>query len=140
MNRWKYTTELPYVFIPSHRAPANFDNNFLSIIRGAGLTLWPGYAHDGYSYWPDPPEDRGAIAAALHDAPYQWMEDIVRAFNAQGVAWSKARFREWADLVFYECMIVRGVKHGRAKLIYRGVRLFGGIAHECFRFGRWVRG
>lgn len=74
------------------------------------------------------------MAAAVHDALYQWMEEIAKAFG-----WKKSRFRAWADLVFYECMIVRGVKPRKAALIYRGVRVFGGVAHECFRFGRWVK-
>jgi hypothetical protein len=134
---WRYTLAYPFAFLPSHRAAGNFDNRFLSIIRGAGLTVWPGYSHDGYTCWPDPPEDVGALAAAMHDACYQYMEDIVRAFNAQGIAWTKARFREWADLCFYEAMIYRGVPAGKAALIYRGVRWFGGIFHEV---RRWFRG
>ena len=130
-RKYKYTLAENYVFLPAHRPAGYFCNRFLSIQRGGQIVVWRGYAHDGYSLWPDPPQDKDATAAALHDALYQWLEDIAAAFG-----WTVASTREWADRCFYECMILRGVPANRAAIMYRGVRWFGGIYHAV---ARWMR-
>jgi len=52
-------------------------------------------------------------AAVLHDYLYQS---------------DRYQDREWADLIFYEAMLVSGTKHWKAKVMYWAVRLFGWLA------------
>lgn len=83
--------------------PAGFVTDFASIPRG----LWSLF----------PPTGEYAAAAVAHDYLYQ-----------HGIG-----LRLWADKLFLDRMEALGVKRWKRELMYRAVRLFGGVVWKRYR-------
>ena len=92
---------------------------------------------NGATLVPDCPP--GAIEAALiHDPFYVELRDIAKAWG-----WSVRRTRRWGDRLFGAVHDYYARRAGRGRVwpavYWRGVRVFGGGAHNVFRAVEWAR-
>lgn len=132
MSQWKYILDAPVRHQTPLAVPFRFKNDWLEIVAEEGcacLTVAKGYAWDGATLVPDA---KGTyFATALHDAVYQFCEDIAAAWR-----WTVRQVIKWADRIFKERMIQDGASRFVARLYYRGVRLFGYAYHQAARAWR----
>lgn len=132
MANWKYKLEEAVWHSTPMIAPAPFANEWLHIVplkAGSTVVVQAGYAWDGATLVPDA---KGTyFATALHDAVYQFCEDIAAAWR-----WTVRQVIKWADRIFKERMIQDGASRFVARLYYRGVRLFGYAYHQAARAWR----
>ena len=138
---YKYTLadplRLALLLLPGN-APC-FQNRWLRIEphsepeQPAFLEVSAGFAWDGCSLVPDMPGTYRA--ACIHDAVYQFAEDIADA-NQMTVG----AVLRWADSVFYAMMIMDGAGAFVARLYYAGVSIFGWTYHKLARAIRFTVG
>ncbi len=93
-------------------------------INGNLITIKQGKFCDGATMAPDRIGEWSMIEASLfHDAAYGELEEIAAAWG-----WRVSEVRAWADWIFAAV----GTRHApswMARVYFRGVRAFGGIAH-----------
>lgn len=141
MSRYKYTLaeslRVPLALLPGN-APA-FQNRWLRIEphsepeQPAFLEVSTGFSWDGCSVVPDL---TGTYrAACVHDAVYEFAEDIADA-NQMTVG----AVLRWADSVFLAMMLQDGAGAFVAYLYYAGVMLFGYTYHKLARAIRFTAG
>jgi hypothetical protein len=122
---WKYTLPADaFIIISAPKAQA-FQNEWMEIIPlsegRAQFRIVTGYSWDGCSIVPDAPGTKRA--SCLHDAMYQFADDIAMAWKISG-----GSVLAIADAAFLAVM--RQDKCPVAGLYYAGVRVFG----QPFRF------
>lgn len=132
-NDWNYLSLEPAVFVfelPHAAIPKGFVNAWLAIAPtyDAGgketitCTVAPYYAWDGPSVVPDV---AGTIEASLiHDALYQFAEEIAKAWG-----WSVKAVLALADNMFKWSMQFYKVPEVVWKTYYAGVAVFGWFFH-----------
>ena len=74
-------------------------------------------------WWLIPPWGKYGKAAVVHDCLYQ-----NQGYLSHDTLLRHLRTRKWCDSVFLEAMEVLGVTPWRRRLMYWGVRIFGGLA------------
>lgn len=118
-----YELKEPWELLLAENAPADYDGEFVRI-HGNKLTILPNRNCDGATMSPDKIGKWSMVVPALaHDALYEELEPIAAAWE-----WPVARTRKWADDVFYG-LAIRYAPSLLARIYWRGIRLFGGIAH-----------
>ena len=135
MSQWKYILDAPVRHLTPLAVPFRFKNDWLEIVAEEGcacLTVAKGYAWDGATLVPDA---KGTFfATALHDAVYQWSEDIAAEWG-----WSLRDVIRWADKIFKERMIQDGASSFVVCLYYRGVRMLGYAYHQMAKAALGLR-
>ena len=141
---WNYVTTAPcvYVFGLKHTAiPKEFHHRWFSVDRARDadggetvvITVAKDYAFDGCSVVPDFP---GTVEASLvHDALYQFADDLARAWSWS--VWSVLRF---ADLRFADVMVFYKVPAALRRTYYAGVVVFGWVYNRGAKLVRWLTG
>ena len=111
-----------------------FSNEWLDIRTLANglinITIAPGYSWDGCTLAPDLP---GTYAGgALHDALYQFVDEIVKAWPG----WTVLRVLRLADAIFFERMIADGAGRFVAMIYTGAVRIVGYPFNRLMRLFR----
>lgn len=122
---WKFTLAADEFYIVEMRGAKYFSNEWLEIVPlsegRAQVRISAGYSWDGCSVVPDAPGTKRA--SCLHDAMYQFSEDIAAQWLLHD-----SEVLALADLAFREIMRRDGCPV--SGLYYAGVRVFG----RPFRF------
>lgn len=80
---------------------------------------------------------RAYVGAIFHDRWYKWQERFAAAWG-----WARARVRRLGDIIFHSILRalarrLRGFRRAGAlalcRVYYRGVRAFGGVAHDVMK-------
>ncbi|MDD5705199.1 MAG: hypothetical protein PHR35_04695 [Kiritimatiellae bacterium] len=134
-SKWKYVRDSPLTHDDALAAPGDYDNAWLQIRRrpdGSSTTIAAHYAWDGCTLAPDL---RGTCAAScLHDAVYQFAEDIAACWD-----WPLRRVLRWGDELFRSRMRRDGAPRLIIWLYYWAVRLLGAPYHVLARRVRQLR-
>lgn len=134
-QKWKFELEYDLVHYTRLAAGGAFENRYLRIAEVAGgrweITVREGYRHDACTGVPDLAGTENA--APLHDALYQWAEDLARAWG-----WSVWRVLAWADGLFRERMKQDGAAKWVERLYFWGVRVLGYAFHMTAKWFRRV--
>lgn len=125
---WRYKLPSPLRHITKRNGPY-FRNEWLHI-QPFGMcvviTVKEGYQWDGATCAPD---FEGTIwASCLHDAIYQFCEDI-----AAQSEWPELRVLRFADRIFLDRMLADGTPKAIAYIYYAAVSLFGAAYHYAAR-------
>ena len=133
MNNWKYTCQKLYIYQTHVRPPCNkpFNNKWLLILPGCiRIARW--YSWDGATCAPD---FKWALKPSMiHDAIYQFAEDIARAWGCS--VWRVLRF---GDKIFREAMYRECAPAWGMMTYYGAVTVCGYDFHQAMRLIRFER-
>ena len=132
-GNWKYTLPRDLYYRTSIEPPAEifFENEWVMIYKHA-IVLKKSYSWDGATCAHDYPWV--VYPSCLHDAIYQFAEDIARAWGCS--VWTVLK---WGNHVFNEAMIREGApKHARRRY-YGAVTVAGYAFHQVMRLVKLKR-
>lgn len=135
--KWGYTLEKPLYHSTTQKPGGSFKNKWVSIeivecAPGRTLIIISmKYSWDGCSVVPDFKGTKWA--SCLHDAIYQFADDIAREWG-----WTVRQVLVFADKLFEERMWQDGADPLVVKTYYRGVRVAGYPFNRTMKFIKWI--